>query len=246
MKVNIVFPVLNEERRLEKGIRRTEEFLAAHPEIDAIVTIADNGSTDRTLEMIEELATEFDNIRYISLSERGFGLAFREAVKINECDIIGYVDVDLSTDIKYLKNVLKGFEKHPDIDVIKGNRLSARSKVNGRKASRNITSVGLDMLIKLTFGVRVSDTMEGFQFFRKECIDDLVRISSDDNGWFYCAELLIRGEKKGYRIVEMPVVWNDDYDTKVDVVKLIVNYLTKIFELKKSLVSEWFAARKAD
>lgn len=246
MKVNIVFPVLNEERRLEKGIRRTEEFLVAHPEIDAIVTIADNGSTDRTLEMIQELAEEFDNIRYISLSEKGFGLAFREAVKINECDIIGYVDVDLSTDIKYLRNVLKGFEKHPEIDVIKGNRLSARSKVNGRKASRNITSVGLDMLIKLTFGVRVSDTMEGFQFFRKECIDELVRISSDDNGWFYCAELLIRGEKQDYKIVEMPVVWNDDYDTKVDVVKLIINYLTKIFELKKSLVAEWFAARNAD
>lgn len=238
MKVNIVFPVLNEERRLEKGIRRTEYFLKKNPQIDAIVTIADNGSTDRTLEIIEELAKEYENIRYISLKERGFGLAFREAVKQNECDIVGYVDCDLSTDIRYLKKVLTGFEMHPEIDIIKGNRLSKRSRVNGRTASRNVTSVGLNILIKMVFGVRVSDTMEGFQFFRKDCIDELIRVSSQDNGWFYCAELLIRGEKMGYHIAELPVVWNDDHDTKVDVVKLIINYVTKIYELKKALICE--------
>lgn len=238
MKINIVFPVLNEERRLEKGIRRTESFLRRHKEIDAVVTIADNGSTDRTLDIIRKLADEYDNIRYISLSERGFGLAFREAVKQNDCELIGYVDVDLSTDIKYLKAVLDGFDRHSELDVIKGNRLSKKSQVNGRKASRNITSVGLDMLIKLVFGVHVSDTMEGFQFFRKDCIDKLIAVSGQDNGWFYCAELLIRGEKMGYRIAEFPVVWNDDYDTKVDVIRLIINYLERIFSLKTALIRE--------
>lgn len=244
MKVNIVFPVLNEERRLEKGIRATERFLDTHREIDAVVTIADNGSTDRTLEMIKELAAEYDNIEYISLSQKGFGLAFREAVRVNKCEIVGYVDVDLSTDIKYLQNVMKGFEKHPEISVIKGNRLAKKSEVHGRKAARNITSIGLDILLKLVFGVKVSDTMEGFQFFRKDCIKHLISVSGDDNGWFYCAELLIRAEKLGYRIAELPVVWNDDYDTKVDVPRLIVNYLEKIFLLKKSLIKEWFAKRK--
>ena len=48
--------------------------------------------------------------------------------------------------------------------------------------------------------------MEGFQFFRKDCIDRLIKMSSDDNGWFHCAELLIRAEKAGYRIAELPVV----------------------------------------
>lgn len=238
MKINIVFPVLNEERRLEKGIRRTEKFLRCHEEIDAVITIADNGSTDTTPDIIKKLSEEFSNIRSITLSQRGFGLAFREAVLQNDCDIIGYVDVDLSTDIKYLKQVLLGFEKYSEIDVIKGNRLSKKSQVNGRKTSRNITSRGLDLLIKLVFGVRVSDTMEGFQFFRKKCVDRLVVASSQDNGWFYCAELLIRGEKMGYRIAELPVVWNDDYDTKVDVAKLIINYLERIFSLKKALIAE--------
>lgn len=238
MKINIVFPVLNEERRLEKGIRRTEKFLQRHEEIDAVVTIADNGSTDTTPDIIKKLSKEFPNIRSITLPEKGFGLAFREAVLQNDCDIIGYVDVDLSTDILYLKQVLAGFEKYSEIDVIKGNRLSKKSQVNGRKASRNITSRGLDLLLKLVFGVRVSDTMEGFQFFRKKCIDRLVAASSQDNGWFYCAELLIRGEKMGYRIAELPVVWNDDYDTKVDVVKLIINYMERIFSLKKALIAE--------
>ena len=80
--------------------------------------------------------------------------------------------------------------------------------------------------------------MEGFQFFRKECAKKLVKLSGDDKGWFYCAELLIRAEKAGYTIAELPVVWNDDYDTKVNVIKLIKNYLCRIFDLKLSLISE--------
>ena len=90
MKVNIVFPVLDEERRLEKGIHTTEAFLAKRRDIDAVITIVDNGSTDRTPDIIKELADVYSNIEYIRLSERGFGLAFREAVKRNRCDIIGY------------------------------------------------------------------------------------------------------------------------------------------------------------
>lgn len=238
MTVNIVFPVLDEERRLEEGIRATERFLEKRKDIDAIITIVDNGSTDRTLDIIEELAQVYSNINYISLNEKGFGLAFREAVNKNDCDIVGYVDVDLSTDIHYLATVMRAFEKYDDISIIKGNRLSGKSKVNGRKPLRNITSVGLDLLIKSVFFVRVSDTMEGFQFFRKECAKKLVKLSGDDKGWFYCAELLIRAEKAGYTIAELPVVWNDDYDTKVNVIKLIKNYLCRIFDLKLSLISE--------
>ena len=89
MTVNIVFPVLDEERRLEKGIRATERFLEKRKDIDAIITIVDNGSTDRTLDIIEELAQVYSNINYISLNEKGFGLAFREAVNKNDCDIVG-------------------------------------------------------------------------------------------------------------------------------------------------------------
>ena len=154
----------------------------------------------------------------------------------------GYYDAyylkALRTKALIKKEFDQAFEKYDDISVIKGNRLSGKSKVNGRKPLRNITSIGLDLLIKSIFFVKVSDTMEGFQFFRKDCIDRLIKMSSDDNGWFYCAELLIRAEKAGYRIAELPVVWNDDYDTKVNVIKLIKNYLCRIVELKLSFGRE--------
>ncbi|MCR5215349.1 MAG: glycosyltransferase [Lachnospiraceae bacterium] len=238
MTVNIVFPVLDEERRLRSGIEKTEAFLQANPKISATITIVDNGSTDRTLEIIEELAAEYSNIDYISLSEKGFGLAFREAVKLNTCDIIGYVDCDLSTDIHYLKTILWYFQNDPSYHIIKGNRLAPNAHVHGRKLGRNITSQGLNWMIKLFFGVKVSDTMEGFQFFRRGCIEDLLTVSSEDNGWFYCAELLIRAEKLGYKIGELPVVWNDDYDTKVNVKKLIANYVTRMVSLKWDLIRE--------
>ena len=239
MKMNLVFPVLNEEKRIRKGIDSTIKYLEEQNLTElCMITIVDNGSTDNTLEIIRNYEEKYPFIKGLTLKERGFGLAFRQAVYINTCPLIGYLDVDLSTDISYLKSVLDIFENDKNIHIVKGNRLMKQADVQGRKLLRELTSRGLDFMIRKVFAVKVSDTMEGFQFFRKETIDLLVRLSGQDTGWFYCAELLIRAEKTGNKIYEMPVKWVDDYDTKVNVFKTIQNYLKNIYRLKKALKGE--------
>lgn len=235
MNVNIVFPVLNEEKRMPIGIRRTLQFLDSNHLENCRITIVDNGSTDRTLELIKELQKEDARIDYISLKERGFGVAFKTAVIENKSDIIGYMDIDLSTNIRHMLTVLKIFDSRSDVDIVKGNRLSPSSKVIGRKLTREITSRGLDLLIHFAFKAKVHDTMCGFQFFRKEAIENLVNISSNDKGWFYCAELLLRAERLCMKIEEIPVVWKDDYDTKVNVCKTVSNYLERIISLRREI-----------
>ena len=82
-------------------------------------------------------------------------------------------------------------------------------------------------LLKFVFGMRIDDAICGFKFFRQETVKDLIRVSSKEPGWFYCIELLLRAERMGVKIKEIPVVWQDDYDTTVHVKKLVIKDVYK-------------------
>ena len=233
MVLNIVFPVLNEEVRMLPGIHKTVDFLEKNNFSDWMITIVDNGSTDMTWSQIESLMKENVKIRGIRLNERGFGWAWYNAIQKNQADIIGYMDVDLSTDLKHLLEVIATFEEQEKVGIVKGNRLDKNSDVGGRKINREITSRGLNWIVQTLFQTNVCDTMCGFQFFRKDVADRLAQECSDDKGWFYCAEMLLRANKLNIPIAEIPVKWDDDYGTKVKVFKLIKNYMSRMIYLKK-------------
>ncbi|MBK5243415.1 MAG: glycosyltransferase [Eubacteriaceae bacterium] len=238
MKVNILFPVLNEERRLEKGILKTLIYLKRNKLFDYQLTIIDNGSTDETEEISHRLCEKYSRVHYLKTKERGVGVALRTGVAANTCEILGYMDIDLSTKIDHLKDVKEIFENQPQVRIIKGSRLLKNSTVIGRKASREFTSQGLNTLLHQVFCNHFSDALCGFDFFRKETIDALVADSSQDNGWFYCVELLLRAERMGIEVHDIPVIWEDDYDTKVKVVKTVISYLKQIYRLKKEFIKE--------
>ena len=86
--------------------------------------------------------------------------------------------------------------------------------------------------------MKATDALCGFTFLRKEEAEQLVRESSNDNGWFYTVEFLIRAERDGMVIYDMPVEWQEDYNTTVKVWKTIKNYLVQIYRLRKALKGE--------
>lgn len=98
--INVVFPVLNEELRLEKGIQTVVPFLSEHWMGNFQITIVDNGSTDKTEQLCQQLCKKYNEIKYLRIEEKGVGGAFRYAVEQNECEIIGYTDIDLSTELE--------------------------------------------------------------------------------------------------------------------------------------------------
>ena len=110
----IVFPVLNEENRLTRGISETAAFCKANA-INACLTVADNGSSDRTLEVAAELQKKYQDIKVLSVGERGVGRALKAAWSEARAPIVGYMDVDLATDLKHLKDLKERF-KNPKKD----------------------------------------------------------------------------------------------------------------------------------
>jgi glycosyltransferase involved in cell wall biosynthesis len=228
--IHILFPVLNEERRLTAGIEQTVQYMEANFPGRYQITIVDNGSTDATETLGKELAQCNQHVAYIRLNEKGVGLALRAGVEANTCDIVGYMDVDLSTRLDHLSDMDRAFDDE-HVCIVNGSRLSKGSVVTGRKPSRNITSHGFKWIMKLVLGMKSDDALCGFKFFRKEIIEQLIPLCSNIPGWFFCVELLIRAERAGIHICEIPVVWQDDYDTTVNVPKLIRVYLKEIFHL---------------
>lgn len=236
--INLLFPVLNERLRLRNGIEKSMEYLRENVTIPYSLTILDNGSDDETPDIGRELEEKYPEVTYVRVGERGVGVAFRKGIELNESDIVGYMDIDLSTDLKYLGKTIELFQTWAELQYVNGTRFSKESDTKGRKWYRKITSMGLVFLLKTIFHMKATDALCGFTFLRKEEAEQLVRESSNDNGWFYTVEFLIRAERDGMVIYDMPVEWQEDYNTTVKVWKTIKNYLVQIHRLRKALKSE--------
>ena len=246
MSVNILFPVLNERLRLQRGIDRTMEYLREKVDIPYCLTILDNGSEDETPEIGKALEEKYPEVSYVRVGERGVGVAFRKGIELNECSLVGYMDIDLSTDIKYLGRTIQLFQVRPELEYVNGSRFSKESNTRGRKWYRKITSMGLVFLLKAIFHMKATDAVCGFTFLRKETAERLVAACGDDNGWFYTIEFLLRAERMGVEIYDMPVEWQEDYNTTVKVFKTIKNYLVQIRRLRRELKQEEKRGKRAE
>ncbi len=231
MMLTIIFPVLNERLRLESGITRTVEYLRSIAFEDYEIIIVDNGSEDETPQIAASLCEKYSRVLYERIHIRGVGAAFRRGVELSRGEIVGYMDIDLSTNIKHLGEALHIFRTRPAVEYINGSRFARESDTKGRKWYRKITSKGLLILLKLFLGMKSTDAICGFTFVRREPLLSLVEGSSQDNGWFYMIELLLRAEKRGVAILDYPVEWQEDYNTTVKVFKTVCNYLVQIARL---------------
>lgn len=237
--IEIVFPVYNEEDRLEAGIKRTIEYLESMDFYDYVLTIADNNSVDRTQEIAQKLVQLYDSVRYLHIPKKGVGVAVRTAFKKSSSDIVGYMDIDLATDLHHLQEVINSFKRDGELQIVNGSRWANGYLSSGRSLNRVISSIGLTMFLKTRLGMKASDAICGFKFFRRLSALSLIRQSDpSDNGWFFIIEMLIRAERSGYRIKELPVEWIDDGNSSVKVITTTKYYLRRTKELQASLKKE--------
>jgi glycosyltransferase involved in cell wall biosynthesis len=227
----LVFPVLNEEERMISGIRRILAYLKENADFSYQITIMDNGSEPRYQELGRALSFEYACVQYRYIARRGVGAALRTAFQEKDFDIIGYMDIDLSTPLETISEMYRKFQADENLDVFNASRVMKGACAIGRRPIREITSRGLNLILKLVFNVKFTDSMCGFKFFRAESLYKLLGKASDDDGWFYCAELLILAERMNFKIEEIPVSWVDNSATKVKIIPLAATYLRRIASL---------------
>jgi len=230
--VDVVVPVFNEAASLTRQIRRLHHALQVSLPATWRITIVDNGSTDDTARLADRLAVELPGVSTRHLTAKGRGRALREAWSRSDAQVVAYTDVDLSTDLTALfplvASVLSG---HGEIAV--GSRLLPGSRTT-RGARREVISRTYNRLLHLVLGARFRDAQCGFKVLRRDVAATLLPEIADQ-GWFFDTELLIRAERHGLRIVEMPVEWIDDPDSRVDILPTALADLRGVWRLFREL-----------
>ncbi|MGL4305372.1 MAG: glycosyltransferase [Mycobacteriaceae bacterium] len=232
--VEVVIPVFNEQRDLEKCIQRLHRYLTTQVPYCTLITIADNASTDATFGLAVRLAEEFENVQAIHLDEKGRGRALRTVWENSSAEVVVYMDVDLSTDLNALMPLIAPvISGHSDLAI--GSRLKHNSRVI-RGVKREFISRSYNFILRRALGASFSDAQCGFKAIRTDIAKQLLPLVQD-TGWFFDTELLVLAERVGLRIHEVPVDWIDDPDSSVNVLDTAIKDLQGCWRVGRALAT---------
>jgi glycosyltransferase AglD len=213
--ISLVIPVYNESSILEKSVRRT---IGAVRKISSRyeIIIAEDGSTDGTDRIANELAKKYSSVRHLHSERRlGRGGALKNAFKQSRGEVIVYMDADLATDLRHLKTLYESI-KTQGYDLATGSRMLEGSMVD-RSVIRKMSSDSYNFLVRAILGSKIKDHQCGFKAFRRRAVLSLL----DDvkaKHWFWDTEILVRAGIRGYKIKEIPIVWKSSRNTKVNII----------------------------
>ncbi|MFB3889496.1 MAG: dolichyl-phosphate beta-glucosyltransferase [Candidatus Bathyarchaeia archaeon] len=234
LEVSVVFPAYNEASYLEAAVEKVAKVLAEITPSYEII-IAEDGSTDGTAELAAELARKYPFVRHIHGEKRlGRGTALNNAFKQSRGRILVYMDLDLATDLKHLPALVDAIRTE-GYDLATGSRLLPESRVE-RGLRRSVSSKTYNFLVRHMLGSKVKDHQCGFKAFRREPtlqLLDEVRARH----WFWDTEILVRAQRGGCRIKEIPVEWKSGRQTKV-------NFFKDSYSMGKQVVKLWWQLRK--
>ncbi len=230
--VSVVLPAYNEESTIETTVTRTLETLSSFLQPGSYeVIVAEDGCTDRTPEIATRLAAADDRVRHVHSGERlGRGGALERAFRAARGETLVYFDTDLATDLRHLEELIDRV-RSGEYDVATGSRLMAGNRAK-RPAKRGIPSQVYNGLVRLLLRSDLRDHQCGFKAFDRTVLLELLEEVEDEH-WFWDTEVLVRAQRRGYRIAEFPVVWTPKGDTKVDLVR-------DVFGMGSQIVRTWW------
>ncbi len=228
--LELVLPVYNEGHVLASSLRTLHDYLERNLPCSFRITVADNASIDGTLDCARRLAEELESVEVLHLDLKGRGNALRAAWSASRAEVVGYMDIDLSTDLHCLPElVLPLLENRSDVAI--GSRLAPGAQVT-RGLKRETISRCYNILLRSLLGLGISDAQCGFKAARREAIAPLLGEVRDD-GWFFDTELLYLARRNRLAIHEVPVRWVDDPDSRVAILHTALEDLRGIARLRR-------------
>jgi glycosyltransferase involved in cell wall biosynthesis len=215
-RVTVVFPAYNEVELLQPAVDSVVQALQEFTRSYEII-IAEDGSADGTDKVAAVLAEKYAFVKHIHREKRlGRGTALKNAFKQSRGEVLVYMDLDLATDLKHLKPLVDAVESG-GYEFATGSRMLEESQVE-RSGRRSMVSKVYNFMVRAVLGSKLKDHQCGFKAFRREPLMRLLD-EVDATHWFWDTEVLVRGQREGYRIKEIPVSWTGGRDTKVRLFK---------------------------
>ncbi len=201
----ICMPTYNEAENLRPILQAIHNVV---PEVHILVI--DDNSPDGTGDIADEVAERDERVHVLHRTEKaGLGKAyiagFRWALE-HDYERILEMDADFSHQPKYLPEMIGQLD---DYDVVVGSRYVAGGGTEDWGALRKLISRGGGFYSRTILGIDVQDLTAGFVAWRREVLEDLALDDVEASGYVFQIELKYRAFKKGYKILEVPIVFPD-------------------------------------
>lgn len=224
-QISFVIPIYNEQAILHAAIVDLRERLSSFPETYEVV-LAENGSSDRTLDVALELSQKYPNVRFISIGQPNYGEALRAGVEAARGDLVICEEIDLcDTDFHRRAIDLLGTGA---FDMVIGSKLLAGAQ-DERPFLRHAASLVYNGLLRVAVGFEGTDT-HGLKAFRREALLPIVRACLVDRD-VLASELVVRAYRAGLRVREIPVRVLEKRAPSINLTRRVPNVLKNVARL---------------
>ena len=212
---SIIIPAYNEENRLPSTLEQVFHFLEGQSYTSEVIVV-ENGSTDKTFEAAQRFAEQYKNLRVIHHEQRGKGGAVQRGVREARGEYVFFCDADLSMPIEEISKFLP--PALMDFDIAIASREAPGAVRYNEPYYRHLTGRVFNMLIRLMVLPNLQDTQCGFKCLRADVARDIFPFQTL-TGWAFDVELLYIAHHHGYRIIEIPIDWYFNADSKIRVLR---------------------------
>ena len=237
--LSVVIPAYNEASRLPASLQKVMGYMESR-DYPYEVLVVDDGSEDRTAQVVEDIASRYPHLRLIRNPHRGKGYAVRTGMLQAGGRFVLYSDADLSAPIEEVEKLLPFLEGRYQIAI--GSREGVGAARYDEPAYRHLMGRVFNTFVRLVALPQFNDTQCGFKAFRREAAQTLFRSlhlygdnSADVKGAMvtgFDVEVLYLGLKWGYKIKEVPVRWYYSTGTKVNPIKDTYRMLKDIIKVR--------------
>jgi len=232
-ELSIVIPAVNEERRLPETLEKIHSYLMGRG-LCAEVLVVDDGSTDRTAQVVDAASARFPEVRRITNpSNHGKGFAVRQGMLAARGEIALFSDADLSTPIEEADKLIAALREGRYDGAIGSRGIDRRLIETRQSAMREAGGILFNRVVRLLTGLAFADTQCGFKAFRR----DRARILFEQQriiGFGFDPEILYLARRHGLRIAEIPVRWAHDPGSKVKFVKDGLHMVGELWTIRRN------------
>jgi glycosyltransferase involved in cell wall biosynthesis len=230
MKLSIVIPAHNEEHRLPPMLEAYAEYFAEKYGNEAELIVVPNFCSDRTAEVARSIGARYPQIRVFEESKHvGKGGAVMLGAKNAAGGLVGFVDADGATPPEAFDDLVQKIGSNGCIIAsrwMKGADVSPKQPLSRRVASRCFNG-----LVRVLFGLKLTDTQCGAKLFRREVILPVMRNLGVTN-WAFDVDMLFQTKRLGASICEIPTVWHDVAGSKLEVGRASLNMFVALVRLR--------------
>ena len=234
MRISIVIPAYNEEKRISPMLARYGEYfegLRLSIGLDYELLVVINNTKDNTLLKVKEAQKINSHVRYLDFKQGGKGFAiiegFKDALK-RPNDLIGFVDADMATPPEAFYSLVSSVG---NCDGVIASRWNSKSIVTKQTTFFKVKSFIFNLIVRSLFFFPYRDTQCGAKIFTRKAVE-MVYDKMSITKWAFDIDLLYKLRKLGFDVVEIPTIWESKDDSRIKVISASLEMLLAVVRLR--------------